>query len=113
MFGFNEPKVPQVTPELVKEALDKNETCIILDVRTDGEYSRGKLSKSINLSVEKVGSQILKLIPDKSTKVYVYCLSGSRSVIAVDTMIKLGYTNVFDMKQGLLAWRAKYFPVQP
>lgn len=112
MFGFNEPKVPQVTPEIVKEAIEKNEKCVILDVRTEGEYFRGKLAKSINVSVEKVGGQILSVIPDKSAKIYVYCLSGSRSVVAVDTMIKLGYTNVFDMKQGLLAWRAKYFPVE-
>jgi len=50
-------------------------------------------------------------VPPCSAKIFVYCLSGSRSVHAVDVMVKPGYTNVFDMEHGLLGWRAKYFPV--
>jgi rhodanese-related sulfurtransferase len=113
MDDFSEPKVPQVPAEVVKRALDGKENCILLDVRTPGEYARGKIAGSINLPVDKVDCDVLKVIPDKSAKVYVYCLSGSRSVHAVDAMVKLGYTNVFDMEHGLLAWRAKYFPVAP
>jgi rhodanese-related sulfurtransferase len=111
MDDFSEPNVPQVTAEDVKKSIDKKEACILLDVRTPGEYARGKIAGSINLPVDKVDCDVLKVVPDKSAKVYVYCLSGSRSVHAVDVMVKLGYTNVFDMEHGLLAWRAKYFPV--
>jgi rhodanese-related sulfurtransferase len=110
MDDFSEPKVPQVTCEDVKKAIDKKEKCILLDVRTEGEYSRGKIVGSINLPVDKVDYDILKVISDKSAKIYVYCLSGSRSAHAVDVMIKHGYTNVFDMEHGLLGWREKYFP---
>jgi rhodanese-related sulfurtransferase len=113
MDDFSEPKVPQVTAEDVKKAIDGKENYILLDVRTPGEYARGKIAGSINLPVDRVDCDVLKAVPGKSTKVYVYCLSGSRSVHAVDVMVKLGYTNVFDMEHGLLAWRAKYFPVAP
>jgi rhodanese-related sulfurtransferase len=111
MDDFSEPEVPQVTCEDVKKAIDGKENFILLDVRTEIEYSRGKIAGSINLPVDKVDCDILKVVPDKTAKVYVYCLSGSRSVHAVDVMVKLGYTNVFDIEHGLLAWRAKYFPV--
>jgi phage shock protein E len=111
MDDFSEPEVPQVTCEDVKKAIDEKENFILLDVRTEGEYSRGKIAGSINLPVDKVDCDILKVVPDKFSKVYVYCLSGSRSVHAVDVMVGLGYTNVFDMARGLLGWRAKYFPV--
>jgi phage shock protein E len=113
MDDFSEPEVPQVTCEDVKKAIDEKENCILLDVRTEGEYSRGKIAGSINLPVDKVDCDILKVVPDKSVKVYVYCLSGSRSTHAVDVMVNLGYTNVFDIEHGLLGWRAKYFPVAP
>ena len=113
MDDFSEPNVPQVTAEDVKKAIEEKEACILLDVRTPGEYVRGKIAGSINLPVDKVDCDVLKVVPDKSAKVYVYCLSGSRSIHAVDAMVKLGYTNVFDMEHGLLAWRAKYFPVAP
>jgi rhodanese-related sulfurtransferase len=111
MDDFIKPEVPQVTAEELKRAIDEQEKFILLDVRTPGEYARGKIAGSINLPVDKVDCDVLSLIPDKSEKVYVYCLSGSRSVHAVDTMVNLGYTNVFDIAHGLLAWRAKYFPV--
>jgi rhodanese-related sulfurtransferase len=111
MDTFSEPIVPQVTAEIVKKAIDEKKKFILLDVRTPGEYARGKIAGSINLPVDRVDCDILKVAPDKSAKVYVYCLSGSRSVHAVYVMMKLGYTNVFDIEHGLLAWRAKYFPV--
>jgi phage shock protein E len=112
MDDFNEQDVPHVTAEDVKKAIDNKEECILLDVRTEGEFVRGKILGSINLPVDKVDCDIQKIVPDKSAKVYVYCLSGSRSIHAVDSMIKLGYTNVFDMSHGLLAWRANYYPVE-
>lgn len=111
LFGFHEPEVPTVEAEIVKQAIDTKEDCVILDVRTAGEFSRGTLKGSINCSVEQIGQSVESLIPDKKQKIYVYCLSGARSSVAVETMMQLGYTNVFHMNHGLLAWRAKYFPV--
>lgn len=111
MFNFITPDVPQITADEVKKALDEKQHVILLDVRTPAEYSRGKITNSINLPVDDVEEKVESLIPDKSQRVYVYCLSGSRSVYAVETMEKLGYTNVFNITQGLLAWRGKKFPV--
>ena len=106
MFGFSTPKVPQVVAEDVKKAIDAKESFILLDVRTPGEFAKGSIEGSINVPVDKINT-VFDSVPDKSAKVYVYCLSGSRSAQAVDAMVKLGYTNVFDMKSGLLAWRGK------
>ena len=102
-----EPNVPQISVDVVKKSIDTHENVILLDVRTVGEYSRNKLENASNLPLDEVVERIESIVPDKSTKVYVYCLSGSRSVHAVDTMLKLGYTNVFNMTGGLLACRAK------
>lgn len=111
-FGFNEPSVPTIEAEELKKAVDSKEKCVILDVRTPGEFSRGKLKGSINISVEEIQGRVVATLPDKKQKIYVYCLSGARSSVAVETMLALGYTNVFHMNHGLLGWRAKYFPVE-
>lgn len=103
--------IPSITPEEVKKAIDTKEECIILDVRTPMEFSRGKLTGSINISVEDIQDKIESVIPDKNTRVYVYCLSGSRSIYAAQLMIQMGYTQVFDMPHGLLAWRIKGYSV--
>lgn len=111
MFDFITPKVPQAEVKDLFSAIEKKEEFILLDVRTPQEYSKGKIAGSINLPVDQVKEKVEKLIPEKEKHIYVYCLSGSRSVLAVEEMIKLGYKNVFDVKNGLLAWRVSNFPV--
>lgn len=111
MFDFLTPNVPQVEVKDLFDFIKKNKDLVLLDVRTPMEYSKGKIAGSINLPVDKVKEEVEKLIPEKDKEIYVYCLSGSRSVFAVDTMIKLGYKKVFDVKNGLLAWRVSNFTV--
>jgi thioredoxin 1 len=111
MFNFSTPQVPQLDAKDLQSAIINNEECIILDVRTPHEFERGKIKNSINLPVNDVKEKIETIIPDKSKKIYVYCLSGSRSVFAVSQMLALGYKNVFDIKSGLLAWRINNFPI--
>ena len=105
------PNVISVQPEDVKKAIDTHEQCVILDVRTPGEYSRGNIAGSINVPVDDLSRKITDVIPDTSARIYVYCLSGNRSSRAVAFMLGIGYTNVYNMQYGLLGWRAKYFPV--
>lgn len=111
MFGFFAPDVPQITAEDAKQALDRNQDVLLLDVRTPDEFAKNRIKGAINLPVDQVESKVTSVVPNKQKTVYVYCLSASRSVHAVDAMKKLGYTNVFNMTSGLLAWRAKQFPL--
>ena len=112
MFNiFGMPNVPNVEVDVLKKALDGKEPVVILDVRTEAEYAKSHIAGSVHLPLEQVGQIIAELVPDKNSEVYVYCLSGSRSVYAVDQMTKMGYTNVFNVTSGLLAWRGKQYPL--
>lgn len=99
----------QITAAEVKDALDKNEQAVILDVRSSEEVARGKIDRSIHLPMNEIQENINSVIPDKNTKIIVYCLSGSRSFIAAEILENLGYKNIYDMQNGLLAWRSKGF----
>ena len=112
MDDFPEPVTEQITAEKVKAAIDNKEDFALLDVRTTAEYARGKIGGSINLPVDEVSQKIEEVIPDKEQTVYVYCLSGSRSVHAVDAMARMGYKKVYNMTNGLLAWRVKGYPTE-
>lgn len=111
MFGFGIPDVPEITAEKVWDDVQKKKSIIILDVRTPHEYTRGNIKGSVNIPLDSVAEGVEKKFSDKNKTYYVYCLSGSRSVFAVDQMIKLGYKNAKSMTSGLLAWRAKGFPL--
>ena len=112
MFNIFSPKVPQIEASDVKKAIDAMSEAILLDVRTPQEFAKSNITGSINLPVDEVQNKVETLIHDKSKTIYVYCLSGSRSVQAVDVMVKLGYKKVYDMKSGLLSWRARGYQTQ-
>lgn len=74
-----------------------NEGAVLIDVRSASEYAEGHLDNSINLTVDTIGVNIEKLVSDKNTKIIVYCRSGNRSATAANTLINLGYKNVYDL----------------
>jgi rhodanese-related sulfurtransferase len=81
---------------------------VIIDVRTPMEYQEGhiKNSKLIDISDRDFESQIEKL--DKNKAYYVYCRSGGRSSSASQIMVEKGFTKVYNLQGGMIAWsRAK------
>ncbi|MFN3315435.1 MAG: rhodanese-like domain-containing protein, partial [Raineya sp.] len=77
---------------------------IIIDVRTPMEYNEGhiKNSKLIDISNRDFEEQIEKL--DKSKAYYVYCRSGGRSSNASQIMVEKGFTKVYNLQGGIIAW---------
>ena len=109
---FKTANVSEVSVERVKQAIDTHEHCIIVDVRTVGEYQRGHIAGSVNIPLDQIDASTMTAYQDKTIPVYAYCLSGSRSIEAVQKLSALGYTAVNSMSHGVLAWRIKQFPLE-
>jgi phage shock protein E len=69
---------------------------LLIDVRTPVEWQEGHLQGAVLIPYEKIGEEIAKVAPDKQTKINLYCRSGRRSGIALETLQKLGYGNVIN-----------------
>jgi rhodanese-related sulfurtransferase len=84
---------------------------VTLDVRTPGEFIEGHISGAINIDVEGMNfaTEIEKL--DKEATYAVYCRSGRRSAIAVQTMKDAGFKNLFNMNAGTEEWSAAGLPL--
>lgn len=102
----------EITVEEIKQAIDRGDKFAIVDVRTATEFNNGHIAGSINLPLDVLRKSIKSIVPDKNTILYTYCLSGSRSSQAVDLLESLGYLNVYSMKNGLLGWRVRKFPLE-
>lgn len=47
------------------------------------------------------------------TRIFVlYCRSGRMSGIAAEELVKLGYTNLWNLKGGMLEWERAGFEIQ-
>lgn len=76
----------------------------ILDVRTPEEYSEGHLENAhLNNIKDSNFEKNLNAIP-KDKPVYVYCRSGNRSKKAKTVLEQSGYTEIYELDGGFLAW---------
>jgi phage shock protein E len=79
---------------------------VLLDVRTPAEYAAGHLPEARNLDMNSSGFTQQLSILDKSASYALYCRSGTRSNIAAQQMLAVGFTNVVDLTGGITAWTA-------
>lgn len=70
---------------------------LIIDVRTEPEWREGHLEGALLIPYDTIGARIESVAPDKSTKVLLYCRSGRRSGIGLDTLKQLGYEDVTNL----------------
>ena len=93
----------QITQEDAKEMMDTQEV-IILDVREQAEYDSGHIPGAVPLPVGTIDeTTAAEVIPEKDSKVLVYCRSGNRSKTASAALADLGYTNVYEFG-GINTW---------
>lgn len=67
----------------------KNQNNVLIDVRTNYEYSLGHIAGSIHLELDKL--RINHNILDKNKKIYIHCQSGLRSYLACRYLSNIGY----------------------
>ncbi|VXB89479.1 Rhodanese [Flavobacterium sp. 9AF] len=83
-----------------------DEKGIILDVRTEDEFNRGKIPNAMNIDIFKGQGFIYALEElDKTKNYYVYCAAGSRSANACNIMRELGFANAYNLIGGISEWQ--------
>ena len=84
---------------------DESEESVIIDVRTDDEFSTGYIGGAVNIDFymgNKFISEIDKL--DKSKSYFIYCKSGARSGQTCELMKQKGFKKVYNLEGGILGW---------
>ena len=60
---------------------------------------------------DQIEQNVDKLPADKDARVVIYCRSGSMSTISARTLVELGYTDVWNLDGGMIAWEASGRPL--
>ena len=84
----------------------ESENAVLLDVRTREEYASGHVEGSRNLPLDEI-DRVDSVVKDKSTPLYVHCLSGGRSARAAAYLKGKGYREVYDIG-GIGSYRGKF-----
>lgn len=67
---------------------------IWIDVRSAEEFAKGHFEEAVHVPHDQIEKRIAELVPSKDAPINLYCKSGRRAGIALETLKGLGYTNV-------------------
>lgn len=99
--------IKEITVQELKAMIDGKEDFQLIDVRESFEYEVSNLD---GLSIPLAGILIEADKVSKDKPVIVQCRSGKRSAQAVMLLQQQGYTNLANLKGGILAWKAEIDP---
>jgi len=99
-----------VTPAKVVELLNDERT-IVLDVREPHEYAKGHIANAQCIPLGSLDDRLGTLEPHKNSPIIVTCEQGTRSLMACKKLTKLGFTQVHELKGGMLSWGDAKMPV--
>lgn len=98
-----------ITPAQLAEMLNASRKDFIF-INTHIPYE-GEIAQTDQfIPFEEYGAQRVNEYPaDKNAKIVLYCRSGRMSTIVAKELVKAGYTNVWNLDGGMIAWEKAGF----
>ncbi len=91
----------EISVQELKEKIDKGEDFQLIDVREDFEYETSNLGGQL-IPLGGILIETDKIARDKD--VVIMCRSGKRSAMAIQQLEQQGFTNLYNLYGGILAW---------
>ncbi len=88
-----------------------HQDAVVVDVRPTADYAKGHIINSINIPMNGFSKQIASLEKHKSQPVIISCRSGAQSSQASKQLRKNGFTDVYNLRGGILAWQSANLPI--
>nr|WP_276313821.1 rhodanese-like domain-containing protein [Exiguobacterium algae] len=104
VFTSENNEITKINVETLQNKLE-NEEITLLDVREPDEYEGGHIEGAVNAPLSSLDATDLPY--EKDEPIYVICRSGNRSAQAASLLKDAGYTEIYDVSGGMIAWEAR------
>ena len=103
----------RISREDLRHYLEKGERLTIVEALPERYWREGHLPGAIRIDHTEVGEKAPSLLPDKGSKIVVYCASTEcqNSSKAARIFESLGYTDVYEYAEGKQHWAEAGLPL--
>ncbi len=110
LFGFKKHvDVPQISAQELYKRRGGNEPLVLIDVRTPREYEfDGHITGARLLPLSSLHQRLEELPKDQT--IVCICRSGARSQSACEMLANAGFTNVVNLRGGMMDWKRNGLP---
>ena len=108
--------IDNLTPDQVQAEVDAGKA-VLVDIRDSAELSTGVIPGAVHAPRGMLefhadpASAYHKPELKPDARVILYCASGGRSALAVESLRELGYVNVAHLDGGFKSWQAAGKPI--
>jgi len=93
----------------LEKRLSKEEGFYLLDIRSEAEVVHGMLPNSAHLPMHLIPVRMNEFPKDR--EIVLYCRSGARSYHACMYLMQQGFSNVINLKGGIIDWARNRFEI--
>ena len=97
----------EITVLELKKRMDEGKAPIIIDVREAFEYDEFNIGVK-NIPLGELAFRLDEMGADKGDEIVMLCRSGNRSGQAQKLLLSMGYSHVFNLVGGMLAWQESF-----
>lgn len=94
----------------LKEKIDAGNAPLIIDVREIHEWEMDHLEEARHIPMGEVPGKVDELSEYKDAEVILHCRSGGRSGNVTQFLSSQGFSKVYNLTGGMLAWKAEINP---
>ena len=85
---------------------------LVLDIRDEKDFSAGHLPRARHIPMKELAGRVGEIVKFKEKPVIVTDRNGTRAGAACRLLKGSGFSNVYQLKGGLTAWRQASLPVE-
>jgi rhodanese-related sulfurtransferase len=100
----------EVTAVQAKQLLAEKKNMVLLDVRTPDEFRQARLKGALLIPINELERRLAEI--PKGRPVLVYCAVGSRSSLVARFLTARGYSEVYNMTDGIVGWYRNGYPIE-
>jgi molybdopterin/thiamine biosynthesis adenylyltransferase/rhodanese-related sulfurtransferase len=104
------PAAREIEVEEYAQLREAGRPHLLLDVREPSELAICQIDGNLNIPLGQLPARLGEIAAWKDRMVVCQCKSGKRSMKALETLVKHGFSDVVNLRGGILAWGERVDP---